>query len=106
MLAAGPDLLPDGQSPERSGPSEVILRQRLRKALLKINCDLPPNAIDEALRKLETNDAVLLIDRNHRFHDALVNGVDVEYQKDDGSIGYEKVHVISFDKPQTTSFWS
>ena len=83
--ASGPDLLPNSGTPERASASEVVLRGRLREALARINAGLPQNAIDEALRKIETNDAVLLVDRNHRMHDALVNGIDVEYQKGDGT---------------------
>jgi type I restriction enzyme R subunit len=103
-IAPGPDLLPGGASPERASPSEVVLRGRLREALARINAALPQNAIDEALRKLETNDAVLLVDRNHRIHHAIVNGIDVEYQKSDGTIGYEKVHLVAFDRPERNEF--
>jgi type I restriction enzyme R subunit len=95
--ASGPDLLPDGIAAERTSLAEVVLWSRLRDALTRINRKLPEAAIDEALRKLASNDAVLLIDRIHRSHDALVNGLDVEYQKGDGSIGYEKVRLVAFD---------
>lgn len=103
-IAAGPDLLPDGTVTERTSAFEVVLPGRLREALIRINGGLPQNAIDEALRKLESNDAVLLVDRNHRSHDALANGIDVEYQKHDGTIGYEKVWLADFERPERNDF--
>jgi type I restriction enzyme R subunit len=103
-IAAGPDLLPDGAAVERTSASEVVLPGRLRDALIRINSGLPQTAIDEALRKFESNDAVLLVDRNHRSHDALVNGIDVEYQKHDGTIGYEKVWLVDFERPERNDF--
>ena len=83
------------ESGERPDPSAVILVDRLRASLANINRDLPSAAIDEAIRKLTNIDAVLPLDRNHRIHDALVNGVHVEYRKKDGSIGYDPVKVVS-----------
>src|SRR2546428_3020117 len=102
-IAFGADLL-DGIFAERANASTVILEKRLRNALQKINHDLPPEALEEAFRKLTKLDALLPIDRNHRFHHALVNGIAVEYPKKDGSIGYTNVRVIGFAEPDTNDW--
>ena len=43
----GPDIAPDAPDAERSSYSEVILKERLRAALARINPEVPPSGIDE-----------------------------------------------------------
>src|SRR5438128_12599741 len=81
-VVAGPDLL-DGLLAERRSSSNVVLEKRLGATLARMNPAIPPAAIAEAQRKLTNVDAVLAVDRNHRFHHAVVNGVAVEYPKAD-----------------------
>jgi hypothetical protein len=58
----------------------------LRQALVRLNRDLPPEALDDAFRKLTRADAPSLIERNRAVHRMLVDGVTVEYRRPDGSI--------------------
>lgn len=97
-VAAGPDLL-DGLFAERPSASTVILGKRLAAALARINPNVPQAALAEAQRNLLNVDAVLAVDRNHRFHHAVVNGVAVEYPKGDGSIAYTNVAIVDFEHP-------
>ena len=73
---------------ERSDPSyrDVVLERRLREALVRLNPDLPPEALDDAFRKLTRVDAPSLVERNRALHRMLVDGVTVEYRRPDGSI--------------------
>ena len=50
----------------RSDPNyrDVVLEGRLRQALVRLNPDLPPEALDDAFRKLTRADAPSLIERN------------------------------------------
>lgn len=96
-IAAGPDLLPDSMFPERSGPDDVLLRRRLRDALIRINRDLPAAAVDEAIRTLNGIDAALPIDRNHQWHTYLVKGVGVEYAREDGRLAATHVKLLDED---------
>src|SRR5688572_2640173 len=102
-VAAGPDLL-DGLFAERPSAASVVLEQRLTAALAKINPKIPPAALAEAHRKLMNIDAVLAVDRNHRFHHAVVNGVAVEYPKGDGSIAYSNVAIVDFEDPKNNDW--
>ena len=43
----GPDIAPDVPNAERSSYSEVILKERLRAALARINPGVVPSGIDE-----------------------------------------------------------
>lgn len=49
--AHGPEIAPDGASPERADYGQVVLVDRLRRALERINPDVPAEAIEDALRK-------------------------------------------------------
>jgi type I restriction enzyme R subunit len=48
----GTEFAPDGLFAERQDYGQVVLNQRLRDALARLNPDLPPEALQDALRKL------------------------------------------------------
>jgi len=50
--AHGPNLGPGGPAPERSAYFKVAFASRLRKALSRLNPDLPGLTLDDALHKL------------------------------------------------------
>jgi len=45
-----------------------------------------------------------LVHNNRSFHNMLVNGVDVEYQGQDGETVYDKVWIIDFAEPAENEF--
>jgi type I restriction enzyme, R subunit len=102
-VAAGPDLL-DGLFAERSSGASVVLDKRMSAALARINPGISSAAIAEAQRQLANIDALLAVDRNHRFHHAVVNGVAVEYSKGDGSIGHTNVAIVDFAQPDSNDW--
>ncbi|MGY4328845.1 hypothetical protein ACVWWG_003262 [Bradyrhizobium sp. LB7.2] len=85
----GPDIAAGEPAAERSdsGYRDVVLERRLRAALARLNPDLPPDALEDAHRKLMRLDAPSLIDRNRAVHRMLVDGITVEFRRKDGSIG-------------------
>ncbi len=96
-VAYGPDVEPEKLAAERDDFSEVVLSRRLRAALERINPQLPGSAIDDALKKVLVADSPSLIENNHRFHRLLVDGIDVEYARPDGSIAGDKAWLVDFD---------
>jgi type I restriction enzyme R subunit len=70
---------------------------RLRDALARLNPRVPREALEEALRKLTRISSPQRVDANHELHHYLVNGVSVEYLRQDGSVGYEPVRVLDFE---------
>ena len=102
----GPDIAPGELLSERKSYSDVILESRLRSALTKINSSIPPEAIEDAFRKLTraVHESPLLSANNHRFHRMLTDGVDVEYKNSEGRIVGDKVWLINFEMPDNNDW--
>jgi type I restriction enzyme, R subunit len=71
---------------------------------VRLNRDLPPEALDDAHRKLTKVDAPSLIERNRAVHRMLVDGVTVEYRRKEGSIAGAQAHVIDFNDPDNNDW--
>ncbi|NYS75866.1 MULTISPECIES: type I restriction endonuclease subunit R [Bacillus] len=99
----GPEIGHDGERPERQDYREVILEQRLRDSLYKLNCDLPEDALEEAYRKVITFNSPSLTENNKQFHSLLVEGVDVTFRKN-GEIKTEKAMIVDFGRPERNDF--
>ena len=81
-----------------------MLERRLRQALQRLNPQVPADALEEAFRKLTRPDSPSLVANNHVVHKYLVEGVPVEYQRPDGSIGGDLVRVLDYDEPENNEF--
>ena len=95
-VAHGPDIAPDSLAGERSDYREVVLRERLRNALDRLNPGLPASAIEDAFRKLTLPEGATVEARNRAFHRMLVEGVNVEYRHA-GAIRGAQANVIDFE---------
>jgi type I restriction enzyme R subunit len=102
----GPEISVGEPAAERTDPNyrDVVLEQRLRQALALLNPALPPDAIEDAYRKLARADAATLIERNRAVHRMLVDGVTVEYRRPDGSVAGAQARVIDFDTPDNNDW--
>ena len=102
--AYGPDISEGGLHPERNY-DEVVLLERLRRAIDKFNPEVPAGAKEEAIKKVlrVKSYSQNLIENNHAFHKMLVDGVDVEYRKDGRIVG-DKVWLFDFSHPDNNEF--
>ena len=100
----GPDIAPDAPTVERSGYDQVVLEQRLRDALADLNPELPGPALDDAFRKLTRPTGATLEARNRAFHRLLVDGVNVEYPAQDGSVRGAQARVVDFENPDANDW--
>ncbi|HEX4080655.1 MAG TPA: type I restriction endonuclease subunit R [Rhizomicrobium sp.] len=102
----GPDIAAGEPNAERRDPHyrDVILERRLLQAIERLNPDLPPEAQEDAYRKLIRGAAPSLIERNRAIHRMLVDGVTVEYRRDDGSIAGTQARIVDFDKPDNNDW--
>src|SRR5437899_11641125 len=95
----GPDIAVGEPAAERGDPNyrDVVLERRLRQALVRLNPDLPYEALEDAFRKLTRADAPSLVERNRAVHRMLVDGVTVDYARADGSIAGAQARVLDFE---------
>jgi type I restriction enzyme R subunit len=81
-VIAGPELAPDGSRPERKSYKQVVLEDRLRGALRRLNPDLPTAAIDDAMAVMNVAGTPGLLAGNREFQRRLTTGVQVYWQQE------------------------
>lgn len=94
----GPDVAHDGDVPERPDYQSVILPNRLREALTRINPQLPPDAIKDGLSYLTNPNIPDMMACNQQMHQWFTRGVTVSYRKDGEDIG-RQMKVFDFANP-------
>jgi len=72
--------------------------------LVRLNPDLPPEALEDAYHRLTRADAPSLVERNRTVHRMLVDGITVEYRRADGSIAGAQTRVLDFDVPENNDW--
>jgi type I restriction enzyme R subunit len=105
-ILSGPNIAAGQPGTERIDSSyrDVVLDRRLRQALVRLNRDLPSAAIEDAFRRIIRLHGPTLINRNHAVHTMLVDGVTVEYMRQDGSIAGAQARLIDFDNPDNNDW--
>jgi len=99
----GLSIAPGGELEERESFEQVILVNRLRTAVAKLNPHIPPDAQEAAIQKVLRIYSPHLLHNNETFHTQLVEKVKIPYQKD----GYERSHevaLIDFENPANNQF--
>ncbi|MFH1923835.1 MAG: type I restriction endonuclease subunit R [Planctomycetota bacterium] len=100
----GPEIAPGEPKAERESFGDVLLVRRLRDAIDRLNPGLPEDAREDAFRKVLRPDRPTLVTNNRAFHGMLRDGVEVEYQRDDGATAGNQVHLIDYDKPENNDW--
>lgn len=99
----GPDIAPDSDTPERSSFEEVLLLDRLKSAVARINPAVPADAREDAIKQIERLSSPELIANNEAFHRLLTEGIKVTYQKHGQSRG-DLVWLVDFHNPENNDF--
>ena len=100
----GPDIAPETEDAERENFGTVVLPFRLRAAVDMLNPEIPKEAREEAVKKVLREESQDLVHNNRAFHNMLVNGVDVEYQGQNGETVYDKVWLFDFADTEKNEF--
>ncbi len=87
---------PGEPAAERESFGNVVLVQRLRDAIQRLNPAIPGEAKEEALRKVLLLDAASFVGNNRSMHKMLRDGVPVEYKRADGSVAGDHLRLASF----------
>lgn len=88
----------------RSSYGEAVFADVLLGAIRRLNPGLSAEALEDARRKLLRLDGPTLEARNRAFHRLLVDGVNVEFRRPDGSIGGAQARVIDFGNPDNNDW--
>ena len=98
-----PDIAPDSKTPERQSFEDVLLLERLRTAVGRINPGIPADAREDAIKQIQRLNSPELIANNEAFHRMLTEGIKVSYQKDGADRG-DLVWLIDFKNPENNEF--
>ncbi|MFY0991137.1 type I restriction endonuclease subunit R [Halomonas sp. C05BenzN] len=102
-IAHGPDLAPDGEAPERGDYRQVLLLEDLEAAIRRINPHLPQNAVEQAIAVVRKPESLDVAISNRAFHRLLLDGVPVEYKRDDRVI-HDQAFLVDFGNLNANRF--
>lgn len=94
-IAHGPDLAPDGQAPERADYRRVLLLADLEAAIRRINPHLPQSAVDQVVAVVRKPESLDVVISNRAFHRLLLDGVPVEYKRDE-KVVHDQAFLVDF----------
>ncbi len=104
----GPDIAPDSENrhsqiANRQSFSDVLLFDVLKSSLMRINPDIPEDAIDDVIKQIQNINTPNLIANNELFHKMLTQGINVVYRKNGEEKG-DIVWLIDFEHPENNEF--
>ncbi len=99
----GPDIAPDGDTPERADYRQVLLQGRLHDALHRLNPAVPDAVLEEVLHRVAKLHEPSVIQSNRSFHEALLDGLAVIVEKNGEKRG-DRVRLIDFEHPELNQF--
>jgi type I restriction enzyme, R subunit len=102
--AFGPALAPGEPAAERQSFGDVVLIDRLREAIGRLNPKIPDEAREDALRKVLRLATPSLVQTNRAFHAMLRDGVEVEYRRRDGTVAGDRLRLIDFAAPASNDW--
>jgi type I restriction enzyme, R subunit len=100
----GSVIAPGEKAEERANHRQVLLNERIRTALARINPKLHTDALDEAFRWITHPPSPSMEENNQAFHRALINGISVENKTADGSTRGDLAWLIDFDNPDNNDW--
>ena len=104
QVLCGLEIAPEELTAERETYADVVLVARLRSAIERLNPSVPPEAREDALRKVLRVHEPALVTTNRVFHRLLTDGVDVEYPGEGGRVVGDKVWLLDFTKPENNDW--
>jgi type I restriction enzyme R subunit len=100
----GPDLGPGGEAAERDSWRDVVLIGRLRSAVVGLNPELPPDAVERVVQQALTTTSPSVIDDHADFHRLLIEGVSVTYEDEEGIERTARTKLVDFEQPERNDF--
>ena len=88
----------------RANSEEFLLSDVLKKAMCRLNPDLPSAVIEDAFNQVKGIPSTSLIEGNECFHKFLIEGIKVSVQKESETRG-DFVRLIDFKNPVNNEFY-
>lgn len=88
----------------REHPFDVVLWDRLKAALLRLNPEASTQLIADALGRVQRADSQDTVLENQRLHDLMVKGVPVETKASDGQTVTQLLRLIDFKNPENNDW--
>lgn len=104
LQSMGYTYLPAAELSERSDITEMLLLERLRTALVRLNPDLDAANINRAVNRLSSVTGSSLMEINQKIHELLRGGKFNLPQKKNGKEDFVSVHFIDFAVPENNDF--
>ncbi len=98
-----PNIAPDGDKPERDSYEQVLLLNRLKKAVARINPFIPGEVQQEAIKEIQRIASPELLANNETFHRLLTEGIPVS-KREKGDDRGDRVWLIDFNHPENNDF--
>jgi len=92
----GYKIAPEGINPERDDFRKVILEDRLRSALIKINSDIPSQTINNSISQILNPNIPSLLNCNREMHKWITKGLKVNFMEDNREVG-RQLKLIDFE---------
>ncbi len=96
-------IAPGAEQAERENFEQIILIDRLRKAVAILNPDIPHDVQEQAIQKVLRIYSPELLHNNETFHQLLVEKVKIPYQQNGFERSYE-VALVDFENPMNNAF--
>ena len=103
QYAYGPEIAPDSDTPRRRSFGDVLLLDKLKIAVARLNPSVPDDAREDAIKQIQRLSSSELIANNEAFHRMLTEGVKVTYQKGGQGRG-DLVWLVDFSDPENNEF--
>jgi type I restriction enzyme R subunit len=105
-LSAMEEILGSGGTLGRQTKSEVVLTERLRASLVKLNADLPAETIEAAIDEISRDrSAMSLESANREIYQLLKDGIKISIpDREHGGQKIERLRVVDWDQPEQNDF--
>jgi type I restriction enzyme R subunit len=105
-LSAMEEVLGNGGTLGRQTKSEVVLTERLRASLVKLNADLPTETIEAAVDEISRDrSAMSLESANREIYQLLKDGIKISIpDREHGGQKVERLRVVDWEQPEQNDF--
>lgn len=100
----GAELAPDAPANERKVWSDVVLVERLRWAVARINPQLTSDAVQRVAELVLTSTSPSVIEDHRGFHELLLSGIQVTWVDGEGVQHDDYARFVDFDEPGNNEF--